>query len=428
MANNLSSNVSTKVAKVFGDAFESNRVISKVVNTQFLTGANGIDNDTGDTVYMKRPTQYSAIETSDGDISGSTKNDIGVGRVAGTVQNYITVPINYTNLEEVTQLDQLQEILAPAAEELCTRLELNIIDKLRQNAGLAYGTPGTIADTWEDVAGMSALASSVGMPNAGGRYYLANQFTGMKLASAQNGLNASDSLVKTAWEQSQISSSFGGVNVLMTNSLKSFTSGTMSDRAGTLASNPDVTYATHKDTMIQSLSLAGLGASQTIVAGEIIEITGRYYVNARNKQTVLGADGNPVKRRMTVVTGGTSDGSGNVTITATCAAIYGSSGGLDEQYTNSDAAIVSGDVVTVLGSASTLYQPNIFLHKNSFALSTLKLPKLHSTDTLMTSKDGLNMRISKYSDGDKNAQRWRIDMLPAMGVVEPLFIGQAYGV
>lgn len=428
MANNLSSNVSTKVAKVFADAFESNRVLSKTVNTQYMTNANGISNDTGDTVYMKRPTQYKAIETAGGDISGSTKNSIGVGRIAATVQNYITVPVEYTNLEEVTQLDQLREILEPAAEELCTRLELNIADKMLKNAGLAYGTPGTIADSWEDVAGMAALASSVGMPGTGERYYVMNPFTAMKLSSAQNGLNASDRLVQTAWEKAQISSNFGGVSALTSNSLKSFTSGTITDRVGALASTPDATFATHKDTMIQSLSLSGLSASLTIVPGDILEITGRYYVNARNKQTALGADGNPIKRRMTVVTGGTTDGSGNVTVTATCAAIYGASGGLDEQYTNSSTALTSGDVVTVLGAAATSYQPNLFYHKNGFALSTLTLPKLYATDTIMTSKDGLSMRITKYSDGDKNEQRWRIDMLPVMGIINPLFLGQAYGV
>ena len=428
MPNNLSSNVSTKVAKVFADSFESNRVISKTVNTQFMANGNGVSNDTGDTVYMKRPTQYKSIETAGGDISGSTKNDIGVGRIAATVQNYITVPVEYTNLEEVTQLDQLKEILAPAAEELCTTLELNIANKMLQNAGLAYGTPGTIADNWEDVAGMAALATSVGMPNSGERYYVMNPFTSVKLSSAQNGLNASDGLVRTAWEKAQISDNFGGVRALQSNSLKNFTSGTITDRAGTLSATPDATFATHKDTMIQSLALTGLSASLTISPGDIIEFTARYYVNARNKQTVMGVDGNPLKRRMTVVTGGTTDVSGNITVTATCAAIFGNSGGLDQQYANADAALTSGDAITILGSAGTTYQPNLFYHKNSFALATLELPKLYATDTIMQSKDGLSMRITKYSDGDKNEQRWRIDMLPVMGIINPLFIGQGYGV
>jgi hypothetical protein len=162
MANNLSSNVSTKVAKVIMDGFEANRVLSKTVNTTQVDGL--IQPDTGSTVYVKRPTQYKAIETSGGDISSSTKNDLAVGRAAATVQNYITVPVDYTNLEEVTQLDQLQEILSPAAEELATRLELNLGQKMIEYAGLCYGTPGTVVDAWSDVAGANAMLGSIGAP------------------------------------------------------------------------------------------------------------------------------------------------------------------------------------------------------------------------------------------------------------------------
>ena len=38
MANNLSSNVTRKVARVFLDAFEASRVVTKTVNTQLLSG------------------------------------------------------------------------------------------------------------------------------------------------------------------------------------------------------------------------------------------------------------------------------------------------------------------------------------------------------------------------------------------------------
>lgn len=429
MANNLSSNVSTKVARVFAEAFESSRVLSKAVDTQLISGANGVDNSTGDTVYLKRPTQYKAIETADGDISAETKNDIGVGRIAATVQDFITVPINYTNLEEITQLDQMREILAPAAEELCNRLELNIGQKLNENAGLAYGTPGTAVTTWEHVAGAAALTNSIGMPQSGERYYVMNPFVGMKLASAQSGLNAADSLVRTAWEDAQISGNFGGLRALQSNSIKTYTSGAAADRAGTLAATPNATWATHKDTMIQTLSLTGLSVSTTnaVSAGDIIEVTGRYVINQATRQVAIGADGNPIKWRCTVVTGGNTDAGGAVTVTVTSAAIYGATG-LDAQYQTINSALTSGDVITILGAASTVYQPGLHFHKKAFALATLQLPRLSATDMMITSKDGLRMRITKYSDGDKNAQRWRIDMLPVMGVVNPLFICKGFGV
>lgn len=425
MANNLASNVSTKVAKVIMDGFEANRVLSKTVNTTQVDGM--IQPDTGSTVYVKRPTQYKAIETAGGDISGSAKNDLAVGRAAATVQNYITVPVDYTNLEEVTQLDQLQEILSPAAEELATRLELNLGQKMIEYAGLCYGSPGTVVDAWSDVAGANAMLGSIGAP-MGNRYYAMNEFTQVLLANTQKGLLL-DSAVKTAWEQSKITMPFAGMNGMATNALKQFTAGATTDRAGTLASTPNATWATHKDTMIQTLALAGLSTSVTgaVNPGDVIEVTGRYHVNVKTRQVVMGIDGNPLKWRCTVVTGGNTDGSGNVTVTVTNAAIYGASGGADEQYTNISSPLTSGDVVTIITAKDVVYQPNLFYHKDAFAIATIKLPKLYATDTIATTKDGLSMRITRYADGDKNAQRWRIDLLPVFAVINPLLAGKAFG-
>ncbi len=430
MANNLSSNVSTKVAKVFMDSFESNRVLSKSINTTVVDGL--IQPDTGSTVYVKRPVQYKALSTSDGDISSSTKNDLGVGRASAVVQNYITVPINYTNLEEVTQLDQLQEILAPAADEMSTQLELLIGQWIVEKSGLTYGSPGTVVDAWADVAGANALLGAIGVP-AGNRFYVMNDFTQVLLASAQGGLKY-DAAVKTAWEQSKITMPFAGMTGIASNSLKQFTGGATTDKIGALAATPDATWATHKDTMIQTLSINGLTASVTgaVKAGDVLEFTGtganaRSVVNIATRQAVMGIDGNPVKWRCTVVTGCDTDAGGAGSITVSSPAIYGATG-LDGQYTTISAALTSGDVFSIISAKDTVYQPNVFFHKNAFAVAAVKLPKLFATDTIATTKDGLPMRITRYADGDKNAQRWRIDLLPVLSVLNPHFAGKGFGV
>ena len=428
MANNLSSNVSTKVAKVIMDGFEATQVLTKTVNTSLVSGANGVDNETGDTVYLKRPSQYKSIETSDGDISASTANSIGVGRIAATVQNFITVPIDYKNLEEVTELNQLTEILAPAGDELCTTLELNVGQKLIENAGLTFGTPGTAVDAWSDVSGAYATMDSIGVPTSGDRYYAMAPFSVSNLSNAQVGIQQ-QGLVKSAWEKSMVTGNFAGFTALSSNALKNYQAGATADRAGTLSATPDGTWATHKDTMIQSLVLTGLDTATTnaVRAGDVIEFTSKFHVNIKTRQTAMGSNGAPMKWRCTVVVGGTTV-AGTVGVTVTNAAIFGSSGGLDEQYANISAALASGDAFTILGTTDTIYQPNLAYHKNAFALATLKLPKLHATDTIATTKEGLSMRITKYSDGGKNLQKWRIDMLPVMGVINPLFICKGFGV
>ena len=87
-----------------------------------------------------------------------------------------------------------------------------------------------------------------------------------------------------------------------------------------------------------------------------------------------------------------------------------------------------GDVVDVLSADSTTFQPNLFYHPQAFSLASVKLPKLFSTDTTVTTEDGFSLRVSKYADGDANVQKVRFDLLPAFAVLNPFFAGHGYGV
>ena len=434
MPNNLESNVSTKVAKVIMDGFQSSQVLTKTVNSTTVSGANGVTNETGDTVYVKRPHQYKSIQTSDGDISGSPKNEISSGRIAATVQNFITVPVEYPNLEEVTELNQLQEILMPAAEELASTFEVSLGKFMINNSGLTYGSPGVAVDSWMDVTGSAALMKSIGVPDSGERYYAMNSFSQASLSNLQAGLTSVDTLVRSAWENAQISGNFGGLRAISSNALSNYTSGASATRTGTLSSAPDSSWVTSKDSMQQVISLTGLTPNITnaVRPGDTIVFDGtganeRSFINIKTRQVAMGIDGKPMPYTMTVVIGGDTNGSGAVTVTATNSAINATDPA-SSQYQTISAPLASGDAFTILGATDTAYQPNLAYHKNAFLISTLKLPKLHATDTIATTKEGLSMRITKYSEGDKNTQKWRIDMLPVMGVANPMFSCKSFGV
>ena len=422
MANNLSSNVTRKVARVFLDAFESSRVLTKTVDTQLLSGK--FNPSSGSNVDFKRPHDYNSIRTSGGDISSSTKSNIVAGKATGTVQNYFTVAADWGNVEEALELDQLQEILAPMARRIVTDLETALGGYMIKNCNLHYGAPGTVVDAWSDVAGAGALMDSIGVPTDGDRYYVMNPFTTAGLASAQNGLNASDGLVRTAWEKAQISSNFAGLSALTSNGLADYTSGTCSDRAGTLSGTPDGTYVTAKDTMTQTLAVTGFSANGTVKAGEVIQVTGRSRLNLSSRGAILDGSAANIKFAGTVTADVTLNGSGAGNLVIAGAGINEANG----QYNTVDSALASGDVVTLLGSASTLYQPNLFYHKQAYGLGTVKLPKLYSTDTIATTSDGMSIRVSKYSDGDANTQKIRFDLLPAYATFNPFFAGQGFGV
>jgi hypothetical protein len=422
MPNSLSSNITRPLARVFLNAFESNRVVTKTVNTQLLSGR--FNPSTGGTVDFKRPHDYNSIRTAGGDISASTKSDIIAGKASGTVQDYFTVATEWTNIQEALELDQLDEILAPMARRIVTDLETDLADYMLKNSSLKYGTHGTPVDAWGDVAGAGALMDSVGVPMSDDTYYLMNPFTTTSLASAQSGLNASDGLVRTAWEKAQISSNFGGMAALTSNSLSTFTSGAGADRVGALSASPDVSYLSHKDTMQQTLAVNAFQASMVVKAGDMVTVTGVNRLNVSTRQPMIDASGANVLWTGVVVADVTLSGTGTGNIVVAGPAIYEAAG----QYNTVDAAPVITDVVTLLSAASTLYQPNLFYTKQAFGLGTVKLPKLYATDTVATTSDGMSIRVTKYSDGDSNTQKVRFDLLPAYATFNPFFSGQGFGV
>jgi hypothetical protein len=141
------------------------------------------------------------------------------------------------------------------------------------------------------------------------------------------------------------------------------------------------------------------------------------------RQPILDETGAVVVFSGTVTESVTLDGSGAGTLVITGPAIFEANG----QYNTVDSAIAASDVVTLGGAASTIIQPNLFWHKQAFSIGSVPIKKLHSTDTLATTEDGLQFRVSKGVGFLENEQKVRIDFRPAYGVMNPFFAGQGFG-
>jgi len=425
MANSFASNFTRKLAKIILKQFESNRVLSKNVDTQLLNGRFGPD--TGENVDFKRPTDYVSIRTSDGDLSSASTSDIITGKATGTVQDYITVWVNFDEADQAIKMDQQKQLVEmPMAKRIVTDLEVDFAKFMMKNAGLLAGTYGTAADAWDDVAEAGAIMQATGVPMDSDWCYAMNPFTQRKLASNQRSLGAGGTaggMISEAHRKAILTENFAGMKVLTATTLGTVTSGAGADRAGVLASNPDVTYATHKDTMVQSLAVSGMTANLPIKAGQVVTIAGRYRLNLNTREPMVDESGNKVVYSGVVTEDVTLSGTGTGTIKVSGPAIYEATGA----YNTVDSAPVATDVVTVLGAASTLYQPNLFWHKQAYSIGSVPLRKLYAHDTIFTTEDGLQMRVSYGSDITKNLQKIRIDLRPAYAVFNPFFAGQGFG-
>ena len=426
MANDFASNFTRPLMRVFLEQFDSKRVLSKNVNTQLFDGK--FNPSTGADIDVKRPTDYISRRTANGDVSsGASKSDIVTGKATATVQDYFTVFVDYDEADEAIKMDQLDQLLDPMTTRIVTDFELDYAAFMMHNTALLSGAVGTAATTWEHVADAGATLAANGTPSDSEWFYTVNPFTQATLANTQRAIGAVDPLVSEAFRKATIADQFAGMKVMTATTLASYTSDAEADRTGTINGAPDATYATAKDTMTQTITLAGIGAGSTVIqAGETIIVTAASgavnRLNLSTRQPVVDGLGAAVLWSGTVTATVTlSSGGGAVVVSGP--AIFESGG----QYNTVSQAIASGDAVVVQGAASTTKQPNLFWSKNAFAIASVPIKKLHSTDTVGTTADGLQLRVSRGVGFLENQQKVRIDFRPAYGVMNPFFAGQGWG-
>lgn len=421
MANNLDSNVSQVVLKKFLPGFMSDLVLCKTVDRQLLAGE--INSNTGDSVSFKRPHQFKSERTSDGDITGKAKNGLISGKATGRVGDYITVAVEWAQIEEALKLNQLDQILAPIHARMVTDLETELAHFMMNNGALSLGTPNSPIAKWSDVAQTATFLKDIGI-KAGDNYAVMDPWSAQRLADAQTGLHSSDQLVRTAWENAQIPGNFGGIKALMSNGLASREQG---DFGGTLTvkTAPTVDYTAIKDSYQFTITLTGATASKTgfFKAGDQVKFTATHWLNQQSKQTLYNGS-TAISFTATVLEDANSDGTGDVTVKLSGVPVYDA---VNKQYNAVDRKVAAGDEVVVIGTAKQQMKPNLFFNKMFCGLGTIPLPKLHSIDSAVATYEGFSIRVHKYADGDANKQMMRFDLLPAYVCFNPHFGGQFFG-
>jgi len=417
MANEFQSNINKKLLKSFAKAFESSTVLTNTVSKQLV---NDFDASTGGgdgQVSMKRPTQYVPQRTSDGDLSSASVNPIRTGKVQAEVSDYITVYVENTQVEEALEADQLDQLLAPIAEDMVIDLETELSTFMSANAAHTSGDPDKAIAAWSDVANTGALLKEIGAPS-GKRYGAIDCFDETVLANLQTQLGVNPN-VNAAWANAVVKEGFAGLTqVLTTNNLPQYVSG--NDVTGiTLGATPAATYTAYKDTYRMNLTLAGFTATTgTLKAGTTLSFPATNLVNMRNRKTVMKS-GVAVPLTLTVLEDYTADGSGNIVASVSGAAIF--EAGVNSAYNTVDRALTSGDSVTIPETVSTTYRHGLAYCEGFVGLGSVVLPKLHALDSTVMNHKGSSIRVHRFSDGVANKNRYRFDILPTFACFNPFW-------
>lgn len=428
LPNDYQSNTNKKLLKSFIKGFESSTVLTNTVSKQLV---NEIDSSTGgtpgagDPVAMKRPTQYVPQRTPDGNMTAQDTNPVRTGKVVGNVSEngYITVFVENTQIEEALETDQLDELLRPIAEDMVVECESELVKYMTKNAALVTGSPDTAISKWSDVARAGALFKESGAP-AGKKYAAINSFDETVLADIQTQLGVNPQ-VNEAWAGAVVKERFAGLDqVLTTNNLDEYTSGTES--AGlTVSATPSSTYTAFKDSYQMQITLTGATPTTgTLNAGQQLQFASSLLLNMRNRKIVRESSaGVPIT--LTVLEDAVADGAGNIIVQLSGAAINETS--VDGAYNTVSKAIEAGDAVTVLGTPDTSYRPALAYCEGFVGMGSVVLPKLHALDSMIVNHKGMSIRVHKFSDGVGNKNRYRFDILPTFACFNPFWGMQMFG-
>ncbi|CAM0101288.1 hypothetical protein PODOV084v1_p0005 [Vibrio phage 340E47.2] len=424
MNNNYQSNINKKLLKSFAKSFESQTVLTNTVSKQLV---NDFDPSTGrgfGQVALKRPPQYTPQRTIDGDLTAGMANPVRVGQVQAEVSNYITVYVENTQVEEALEADQLDELLMPIAEDMIIELETELALYMASNSSLISGDPDNQINAWSDIAAAGAYLKEIGAPS-GKKYAVINSFDETELADLQTQLGV-NSEVMTAWDGAVIKKHFAGFQDVMTsNNLPQYTAGNQTSGL-TLGATPAATYTAYQNTYRMSLVITGATANTGMLRqGQTLEFPGTSIVNMRNRK-LLQRSGSNVPFTVTVLEDATADGSGNMTVSVSGAAIFES--GVNSAFNTVNRALTSGDAVNVLDStANQIVRPALAYCEGAFGMGSVVLPKLHALDSMVMNHKGISIRVHRFSDGVANRNRYRFDLLPTFATFNPQWAMKMHG-
>lgn len=421
MANSLSKNTTAFILRKFLPGWQNETVTLNTINKSILPKGS-INHRTGSSIEVKRPHQWKTERTSAGDISGGTRSDIVAATATANVQNYFTEHVEWTQLEEAIELDQLPEILSDIRRKIITDVEVDLNKFIKNNGAHFLGTVDTAVDAWGDIAQVNSLTKALGYP-AGTVYAQVGPYAVQDLADAQKGIFV-EGLAKSAWEQSIIPRNFGGVVAYVSNSLPTHTVGSH-DGGLQLNAAPTQTYAGAKDTYQTTIVIKGCDASTTgfLKQGDIVQVASRFWNQMQTKEQAAGRAGAGIAYTGVVNADANSDGSGLCTVVLNGPAITDGT-----NYDTVASALATDDTVNILsGTADGTTVPNLFYHEKAFGCLSVQLPKLHSIDSMVANYAGHSIRVHKYANGDTNKQIVRFDYLPAYVCYNPLLGGRFYG-
>lgn len=361
----------------------------------------------GSTVNIRRPAQYT-VQRDNLDITSGIQ-DIEQATIPVTLDKTATIAIKLTAKERTLSFDRFSEdILKPAMVQMKDEIEQHIAS-LYPKFYHFLGTPGTVPSTFLALGGVGSVMTDQAVPLSG-RMALHGTDASLALADGLKGVFVQD-MAKTALAEAKIGKYANFENYTWVHA-PTHTVGPLGGTPLVNGGAQATTYALSKQTWSQTFITDGwtAAAAARVKAGDVFTVPNVFAVNPVSKQSTGRL------QTFTILNDGSSDGSGNLTLTISPPMITSGA------FQTVTAAPADNAALTIkTGTAGTGYKQSLLFNKNAITLVTRALDIPQGQGLRTTTKTGNRVTVSctEFMDGKTLEQTMRFDMLYQATVIDP---------
>lgn len=327
---------------------ENELVFAKQVNREYDDKFADVGAKIGTTLTIRKPNRFTVSSGA-----ALSLQDITEPSVILTIDTQKHVDTNFTSAELTLSLDDFSNrILKPKLCALANAIDYDGTLCYRDVYN-AVGTPGTTPATAAAVLAVTQRLAEEAAPMSSDRNIAINPAANAGLVDGLKGLFNASKTVGGQYDTGNMGSALG-FNFSMTQNIRRHTT-------GPFGGTPLVNGATSSGATSLVTDGWTAAAAARVKQGDVFTIANVYAVNPQTRAST------GVLRQFAVTADGSSDGSGNLTISVYPAIT--SSGA----YQTVDALPADNAALTFVGSAGVQYPQNIGFQKDAFTLATVDL-------------------------------------------------------
>jgi len=384
------------------EILENNLVITRNVNRQYDDSFAVQGAKIGSSLRIRLPDR--SLVT---DGAALQVQDVSQQQVTLTVDSQKHIGVNFTTAELTMSLDDFADrVLKPRISQLAASIDADVANAYR---GIFHsvGTPGTTPST-SLVLLQAQQKMNESAAVASPRYLTVNPAANAGLVEGMKGLFNPVSTISRQFKSGLMGEGILGFEELaMSQSMKVHTTGTRTN--GTVNTTVTAQGA-------NTISLTGLGSTNTVLAGDVFTIAGVFAVNPQTRESTGSLQQFVVQSDVTA--------SGGVATVTVAPAIFTSV----HPLATVDSFPQSSAVVTFVGAPNTQFPQNLAYHRDAITFATADLIMPQGVD--MASRqvhNGISMRIVRQYDINNDRLPCRVDVLYGYKVIRPEMAVRLWG-